>query len=69
MSDCGHGWRNENDCDVCRPPAIVVAGLRGRISDLERTIEKTKAWARLQIAHPGCKPDAKALLDMLNNED
>ena len=35
MPDCGHGWRNDNDCDVCRPPAVVVAGLRGRISDLE----------------------------------
>ena len=36
--DCGHGWHNENDCEICRPPAIVVAGLRGRISDLEAKI-------------------------------
>lgn len=33
--DCGHGWRSEDDCDICRPPAVVVAGLRGRISELE----------------------------------
>ena len=36
--DCGHGWRNDADCDICRPPAIVVAGLRGRISDLEAAL-------------------------------
>lgn len=37
--DCGHGWRNENDCDVCRPSALVVAGLRGRISELEAALQ------------------------------
>lgn len=36
--DCGHGWRNDTDCDICRPPAIVVAGLRGRITDLENAL-------------------------------
>lgn len=38
--DCGHGWRNDNDCDVCRPPAVVVAGLRGRIAELEAALMK-----------------------------
>lgn len=33
--DCGHGWHNDNDCDICRPSAVFVAGLRGRISELE----------------------------------
>lgn len=36
--DCGHGWRHETDCDICRPPAVVVAGLRGRISELEAAL-------------------------------
>lgn len=36
--DCGHGWRSENDCDVCRPSAHVVAGLRGRIAELEQAL-------------------------------
>lgn len=38
--DCGHGWRNDNDCDVCRPPAVVVAGLRGRIAELEAMVRE-----------------------------
>lgn len=57
--DCGHGWRNDNDCDICRPPAIVVAGLRGRISDLE---EQVKAWEKwfddLQADFGGVTDDA-----------
>lgn len=40
--DCGHGWRNDNDCDICRPPAVVVAGLRGRISDLEAVVRSAQ---------------------------
>ena len=36
-----------------------------RITELELKIDKAKSWARLQIEHPGCLPDAKALLEML----
>lgn len=35
---CGHGWRDEIDCEICRPPAVVVAGMRERIADLERAL-------------------------------
>lgn len=41
--DCGHGWRHDTDCDVCRPPAVVVAGLRGRISELEAALRRINA--------------------------
>ena len=40
MPDCGHGWRDEIDCDVCRPPAVVVAGLRARIAELEAALRR-----------------------------
>lgn len=46
--DCGHGWHNDNDCEICRPSAVVVAGLRGRISDLEVIV---KAAQRAVDAH------------------
>lgn len=35
MHDCGHGWRNEIDCEVCMPPPLTVAALRSRIAELE----------------------------------
>lgn len=38
--DCGHGWRDDNDCDICRPSAVVVAGLRGRITELEAALRE-----------------------------
>lgn len=41
--DCGHGWRNDNDCDICRPPAVVVAGLRGRVRELEAALKSLVA--------------------------
>lgn len=46
--DCGHGWRNDTDCDTCRPPAIVVAGLRGRVSELETTLREVEEDMREQ---------------------
>lgn len=57
--DCGHGWRNENDCDVCRPSALVVAGLRGRNSELEAALTS----ARIQLVTLGGdpRPDGDAI--------
>lgn len=40
-----------------------------RIEILEAKLRKAKQWAQLQIAHPGCLPDAKALLEMLERPD
>lgn len=37
--DCGHGWRNEVDCDVCRPQASVVASMRAENKQLRTDIE------------------------------
>lgn len=52
MSDCGHGWHNDADCDVCRPPAVVVAGMRSRITDLER--ENDVLRKRLAVSNADC---------------
>lgn len=53
--DCGHGWRNDADCDICRPPAIVVAGLRGRITELEAELAAVREW---MVHHPWRRTDA-----------
>lgn len=41
--DCGHGWRDDTDCDICRPSAIFVSGLRDRIAELEAALRKINA--------------------------
>lgn len=41
---------------------------RKRIRDLEAKVRKAVVWCEIQINHPGCLPDAKALLKMLRDE-
>ncbi|TXH52858.1 MAG: hypothetical protein E6Q97_14655 [Desulfurellales bacterium] len=79
--NCGHGWKNEIDCDVCRPPAVMVAGLRGRISDLEAALRPfadlyDRMWADREdmerTARAGgyaCELQAINLADVLRARD
>jgi len=41
---CEHGWKDEVDCEVCRPPPLTVAALRSRVAILEGVIRKHHEW-------------------------
>jgi len=64
--DCGHGWRNDADCDICRPPAIVVAGLRGRITDLEAALREIAA--RSESGLDDTRASGRSMLRMIVNK-
>lgn len=44
---CDHGWRDEIDCDVCRPQAASVAALRDLAAGMA---EKNERIAELEAA-------------------